>query len=167
MGVVSWLLLISSCTKRSGWCTSYPLAASVGCCRDTRASSGYRGTTDPRPTGFGTPKSPDLSVSIVGFLSDSVVQGEIDDLLASAATPSSRLMSRLVSLGWRPYDGEVPALLYGMALFVRAYNEQRDLGCEIENSLDLAYATTLNHPVISKLVAAKTGAALDAAAGVE
>ena len=103
----------------------------------------------------------------VGFLSDSVVQGEIDDLLASAATPSSRLMSRLVSLGWRPYDGEVPALLYGMALFVRAYNEQRDLGCEIENSLDLAYAATLNHPVISKLIAAKTGAALDAAAGVE
>ena len=103
----------------------------------------------------------------VGFLSDSVVQGEIDDLLASAATPSSGLMSRLVSLGWRPYDGEVPALLYGMALFVRAYNEQRDLGCEIENSLDLAYATTLNHPVISKLVAAKTCAALDAAAGVE
>ena len=76
-------------------------------------------------------------------------------------------MSRLVSLGWRPYDGEVPALLYGMALFVRAYNEQRDRGCEIENSLDLAYATTLNHPVISKLVAAKTGAALDTAAGVE
>ena len=103
----------------------------------------------------------------MGFLSDSVVQGEIDDLLAAAATPSSRLMSRLVSLGWRPYDGEVPALLYGMALFVRAYNEQRDLGCESENSLDLAYATTLNHPVISKLVAAKTGAALDAAAGVE
>ena len=106
-------------------------------------------------------------MSIVGFLSDSVVQGEIDDLLASAATPSSRLMSRLVSLGWRPYDGEVPSLLYGMALFVRAYNEQRDIGCEIENSIDLAYATTLNHPVISKLVAAKTGAALDAAAGVE
>ena len=103
----------------------------------------------------------------MGFLSDSVVQGEIDDLLASAATPSSRLMSRLVSLGWRPYGEEIHALMYGMALFVRAYNEQRDLGCEIDNSLDLAYATTLNHPVISKLVAAKTGAALDAAAGVE
>jgi len=54
-----------------------------------------------------------------------------------------------------------------LAVFVRTYNEQRDLGCEIDNSLDLAYATTLNHPVISKLVAAKTGAALDAAAGVE
>ena len=108
-----------------------------------------------------------MSGEAVGFLADTVVQGEIDDLLASAATPSSRLMSRLVSLGWRPYQGEVPALLYGMALFVRAYNEQRDMGCEIENSLDLAYATTLNHPVISKLVAAKTGAALDAAAGVE
>ena len=106
-------------------------------------------------------------MSIVGFLSDSVVQGEIDDLLASAATPSSRLMSRLVSLGWRPYDGEVPALLYGMALFVRAYNEQRDIGCEIENSIALAYATTLNHNVVSRLIAAKTGAALDAAAGVE
>ena len=76
-------------------------------------------------------------------------------------------MSRLVSLGWRPYDGEVPALLYGMALFVRAYNEQRDIGGEIENSIDLAYATTLNHNVVSRLIAAKTGAALDAAAGVE
>ena len=103
----------------------------------------------------------------VGFLSDSVVQGEIDDLLASAATPSSRLMSRLVSLGWQPTEGETHTLLFALAVFVRTYNEQRDLGCEIENSLDLAYATTLNHPVISKLVAAKTGAALDAAAGVE
>ena len=104
----------------------------------------------------------------VGFLSDSVVQGEIDDLLASAATPSSRLMSRLVSLGWRPYGEEIHALMYGMALFVRAYNTERDeYGTEISEAIDIAYATTLNHPVISRLIAAKTGAALDAAAGVE
>ena len=102
----------------------------------------------------------------VGFLSDSVVQGEIDDLLASAATPSSRLMSRLVSLGWRPFEGETHTLLYAMAVFVRAYNEERDLGCEIETSIELAYAATLNHPGISKVMAAKTSAALDAAAGV-
>ena len=104
----------------------------------------------------------------MGFLSDSVVQGEIDDLLASAAIPSSRLMSRLVSLGWQPTEGETHTLLFALAVFVRAYNTERDeYGTEISEAIDIAYATTLNHNVVSRLIAAKTGAALDAAAGVE
>ena len=101
----------------------------------------------------------------MGFLADSDVQGEIDDLLASVATPSSNLMNRLISLGWRPV-GEVPTLLYGLSLFVMFYNSHRDDGTDIPLCIDMAYAETINHPVISKLIAAKTGAALDEAAGV-
>ena len=107
-----------------------------------------------------------VSGEAVAYLSDPVVQGEIDDLLSSAATPSSGLMSRLVSLGWKP-DGEVAALLLGLNLFVHYYNKERDdYGTEIPEALDIAYASTINHPVVSKLIAAKTGAAIDGAAGV-
>ena len=102
----------------------------------------------------------------MGFLADSEVQGEIDDLLASAATPSAGLMSRLTSLGWKA-EGEVPALLLGLNLFVFYYNKERDTnGTEIPVALDIAYASTINHPVVSRLIAAKTGAAIDGAAGV-
>jgi len=107
-----------------------------------------------------------VSGEVVGFLADPEVQGEIDDLLASAATPSAGLMSRLVSLGWKA-DGEVPALLLGLNLFVFYYNEERDAnGTEIPVALDIAYASTISHPVVSRLIAAKTGAAIDGAAGV-
>ena len=102
----------------------------------------------------------------MAYLADPVVQGEIDDLLSSAATPSSGLMSRLVSLGWKP-DSEVAALLLGLNLFVHYYNKERDeYGTEIPQALDIAYASTIDHPVVSKLIAAKTGAAIDGAAGV-
>ena len=107
-----------------------------------------------------------VSGEVVGFLADPEVQGEIDDLLASAATPSAGLMSRLVSLGWKP-DGEIAALLLGLNLFVHFYNIERDQhGTEIPAALDIAYASTIDHPVVSKLIAAKTGAAIDGAAGV-
>jgi hypothetical protein len=109
-----------------------------------------------------------LSVAgeVVGFLADPEVQGEIDDLLSSAATPSAGLMSRLTSLGWKP-EGEVPALLLGLNLFVHYYNKERDeYGTDIPEALDIAYALTLNHSVISRFIAAKTGAAIDGAAGV-
>ncbi len=106
------------------------------------------------------------SGEVVAYLSDPEVQGEIDDLLASAATPSAGLMSRLVSLGWKP-DGEIAALLLGLNLFVHYYNKERDeYGTEIPQALDIAYAATINHPVVSRLIAAKTGAAIDGAAGV-
>ena len=106
------------------------------------------------------------SGEVVAYLSDPEVQGEIDDLLASAATPSAGLMSRLVSLGWKP-DSEMAALLLGLNLFVFYYNEERDTnGTDIPVAIDIAYASTINHPVVSKLIAAKTGAAIDGAAGV-
>ena len=106
------------------------------------------------------------SGEVVAYLADPEVQGEIDDLLASAATPSAGLMSRLVSLGWKP-DSEMAALLLGLNLFVFYYNEERDTnGTDIPVAIDIAYASTINHPVVSKLIAAKTGAAIDGAAGV-
>ena len=107
-----------------------------------------------------------VSGEVVAYLADPEVQGEIDDLLASAATPSAGLMSRLVSLGWKP-DSEMAALLLGLNLFVFYYNEERDTnGTDIPVAIDIAYASTINHPVVSKLIAAKTGAAIDGAAGV-
>ena len=103
---------------------------------------------------------------LVVYLADSVVQGEVDDLLSSAATPSSNLMSRLSALGWQP-TSEVAALLFGLSLFVHYYNKERDQeGTAIPDAIEIAYAATMNHPVISKLIAAKTGAAIDGAAGV-
>jgi len=107
-----------------------------------------------------------VSGEVVAYLADPEVQGEIDDLLASAATPSAGLMSRLVSLGWKP-DSEMAALLLGLNLFVFYYNEERDTnGTDIPVAIDIAYSSTINHPVVSRLIAAKTGAAIDGAAGV-
>ena len=107
-----------------------------------------------------------MAGEVVGFLADPEVQGEIDDLLSSAATPSAGLMSRLTSLGWTA-EGEVPALLLGVNLFIHYYNKERDeCGTDIPQAIDAAYTMTINHNVISRFIAAKTGAAIDGAAGV-
>jgi hypothetical protein len=102
----------------------------------------------------------------VGYLADEQVQGDVDDLLASAATSSGRLMNRLIHLGWKPV-GEVPTLIFGGFLFIHSYGNAREGGAEVAESLDLAHATMLEHPVIQRFFAAKTSAAINTAAGVE
>ena len=93
-----------------------------------------------------------VSGEVVAYLSDPVVQGEIDDLLASAATPSSGLMSRLVSLGWKP-DGEVAALLLGLNLFVHYYNKERDeYGTEIVIDNGKIVAKELDNDIIEATI---------------
>ena len=100
------------------------------------------------------------------YLADEQVQGDIDDLLVSAATSSGRLMNRLIHLGWKPV-GEVPTLIFGGFLFIHSYAKARDEGADGAESRDLAPAGMLEHEVIQRFFAAKTSAAINSAAGVE
>ena len=100
------------------------------------------------------------------YLADEQVQGDIDDLLVSAATSSGRLMNRLIHLGWKPV-GEMPTLIFGGFLFIHSYAKARDEGADVAESLDLAHAGMLEHEVIQRFFAAKTSAAINSAAGVE
>lgn len=102
----------------------------------------------------------------MGYLADEQVQGDVDDLLASAATSSGRLMNRLIHLGWKPV-GEVPTLIFGGFLFSHNYAKAREEGASVPESLDLAHAGMLEHEVIQRFFAAKTSAAINTAAGVE
>jgi len=102
----------------------------------------------------------------VGMLIDSSVQGDVDDLLAAAATPSSNLMRRLFASGWRPV-GLLPTLFYAQMIFTKSYNEARDGGANIEESWDFAYVVMINHPFVQKFSAAIAAAMVDQMAGVE
>ena len=102
----------------------------------------------------------------VGMLIDSGVQGDVDDLLAAAATPSANLRRRLFASGWSAV-GLLPTLWFASCIFTKSYNEARDGGANIEESWDFAYVVMINHPFVQKFSAAIAAAMVDQMAGVE
>ena len=103
---------------------------------------------------------------IVGLLDDREVREAIDDLLSSAANPSDVLMTRLLALGWKP-QGEAHITLLGLMLIVHYYNEDRNKGNDIQESLSEAYVNSMNHPTIQKYMAKVTADGVDRAAGIQ
>ena len=99
----------------------------------------------------------------MGFLENEVLAGEVNLLLLEASPRVEQVFSDLLALGWRPV-GELPTLLFGMALMCHYY-EPSEIG-EVEDSLTLAYARMMTHPVISGFLALKGVQMIDQAAGV-
>lgn len=99
----------------------------------------------------------------MGFLDDETLAGEVNLLLLEASPRTEQCLSKLLELGWRPV-GELPTLIFAMALLCHYY-ESSEVG-EVEDSLTLAYARMMNHPVISDFLALKGVQMIDQAAGV-
>ena len=100
-------------------------------------------------------------------LSDEVVANEIDSLLHEASPKVDAILSRLHSLGWKPKD-DTSTTIFAQALFVDNYTLIRmNDEISIKDALQIAYGSTLNHPVMTKWLAKRGVAMLDNAAGVK
>ena len=97
----------------------------------------------------------------VEVLTDEELLSSIDELLTSSHPPFDRVMSRLIALDWKP-NGQASAFVLAMALFTKQYAHHRG-EADVVESMRLAQADVLSHPVISKVVAQTTGAAIDQA----
>ena len=99
--------------------------------------------------------------SAVEVLADEELLSSIDVLLRASHPPFDRVMTRLVDLDWKP-NGQASAFILAMALFNKQYVHHRE-EADVVESMRLAQADVLSHPVISKVVAHTTGAAIDSA----
>jgi hypothetical protein len=99
------------------------------------------------------------------MLSDDVLVSAIDDGLRSILPSMCRAMDRLFALGFTP-NGDIPTLTLASAIFVWRYNEVRDMGVPVEDSLKIAQGSVLSNPNISKYLASKGFVMINNAAGV-
>ena len=99
--------------------------------------------------------------STVEVLADEELLSSIDVLLRASHPPCDQVMTRLVELDWKP-NGQASAFILAMALFNKQYVHHRE-EADVVESMRLAQADVLSHPVISKVVAQTTGAAIDSA----
>ncbi len=97
----------------------------------------------------------------VDVLTDDELLSHIDALLRASDPPFNRVMTRLVDLDWKP-NGQASAFILAMALFNKQYVHHRE-EADVVESMRLAQADVLSHPVISKALAQTTGAAIDSA----
>jgi hypothetical protein len=102
--------------------------------------------------------------SVVDALTDEELLSHIDALLRASDPPFDRVMTRLVELDWKP-SGQGSAFVLALALFTKSYVKHRD-EADVMESVRLAQAEVLAHPVISKVVAQTAGSAVDSAVGV-
>ena len=99
-------------------------------------------------------------------MSDEVVANEIDSLLHEASPKVDAILSRLHSLGWKPHD-DTSTTIFAQALFVDNYTIIRlNDDIPISDALQIAYGTTLKHPVMTTWLSKRGVAMLDSAAGV-
>ena len=101
----------------------------------------------------------------MGFLDDEEVVSRIDDTLLSASPHISSLMACLFSKGFRP-TGEMPTLLFALAHLANSYETIRMDGGAPRESIDLAFAMTLRHPVMQRMLSKQVSNKVDEAAGV-
>jgi len=106
-----------------------------------------------------------LPATVVGFLEDDDVLKHADDAILSASPHLCDLMATLFTQGFRPI-GQMPTLLFGLCLMANFYETVRMDGGEPQESMELAAALALRHPVIQKNMAFVAADAVDAAAGV-
>ena len=102
--------------------------------------------------------------SVVDALNDQELLSHIDALLRASDPPFDRVMTRLVELDWKPI-GQGSAFILALALFNKRYVHHRE-EADVMESVRLAQAEVLAHPVISKVVAQTAGSAVDSAVGV-
>ena len=99
------------------------------------------------------------------MLADDLVLENIDEALRSSLNPVCRAMDRLFSLGFQPV-GDVPPLILSSAIFVWRYNECREMGVTIPDSLAIAQGSVLSNPNVSKYLASKGFHVINNVAGV-
>jgi hypothetical protein len=109
--------------------------------------------------------NPETPEATVGFLDDDEVLERMDDSILSTSPHLSSLMSCLFDKGFRP-TGEMPTLLFAIAHLTNAYETIRMDGGEPRESIDLAMAMTLRHPVMQRMLSNQVVARIDGAAGV-
>ena len=97
----------------------------------------------------------------VDVLADEELLSHIDALLRASDPPFDQVMTRLVDLDWKP-SGQASAFILAMALFTKQYVKHRE-NADVHESMRLAQADVLSHPVVSKIMAQTTGAAIDSA----
>ncbi len=71
-----------------------------------------------------------------------------DELLNGMVATSRRLYTRLTELGFVP-KGQIPTLIYAIALFIHHYGEVRSEST-IEESLEMAKAQTFANPILQR-----------------
>ena len=103
--------------------------------------------------------------SFVGMLSDEVVLDNLDDALRVILLPVCRATDRLFELGFTP-SGDIPTLTLAASIFVWRYNECRDIGVPIEDSIKVAYGSVISNPNVSRYLAMKGYLVVNNAAGV-
>jgi len=99
------------------------------------------------------------------MLADDLVLENIDEALRSILDPACRAMDRMFSLGFQPV-GDLPTLCLASAIFVWRYNECRDMGVTIPDSLAIAQGSVLSNPNVSKYLASKGFHVINNVAGV-
>ena len=108
--------------------------------------------------------NPETPVCNVGYLDDEEVLARMDDSILSASPHISLLMSSLFEKGFRPV-GEMPTLLFALAHLTNCYETIRMDGGEPRESIDLAMAMTLRHPVMQRMLARQVANTADKAVG--
>ena len=101
------------------------------------------------------------------FLSDDVVVCNLDNALQGLLVPTCNIMDRLFSHYSFIPNGELPTLILAYSIFVWRYNECRDLGVSVEDSLRIAQGAVISNPNISKFLARKGYIKINDMAGVE
>jgi hypothetical protein len=99
------------------------------------------------------------------MLADELVLENLDEALRSVLDPACRAMDRLFSLGFQPV-GDIPTLTLALGIFVWRYNECREMGVTIPDSLTIAQGSVLSNPNVSKHLASKGFHIINNAAGV-
>jgi len=100
------------------------------------------------------------------MLSDEIVLNNLDEALRTILTPICKTMDRLFDIGFTPV-GDIPTITLAIAIFIWRYNECRDLGVSIEDSLKIAQGSVLQNPNISRHLAQKGFIVINNIAGVE
>ena len=108
---------------------------------------------------------PSVSPELVGMLSDDIVLEQIDAALSQVKIPCCRAMDRLFSLGFQPV-GDIPTLILASGIFVWRYNECREMGVTILDSLTIAQGSVFSNPNVSKYLASKGFHVINNVAGV-
>lgn len=100
----------------------------------------------------------------VEFVADAEVAQAIDELLVIASPRVDKVLNRLQQRGFLN-TGHGSALMVAIGLLCLRYTQHRE-GAEIADSLNLAVADVLNHPLIQHHLTQATVAGIDQAAGV-
>ena len=93
-------------------------------------------------------------------LGDELASASLHEVLTVVRDPLDQLMTRLVQLGFQPVT-QTSTLTFAFSLFVIRYGEHMEMGVSMADSLNLAQAEVLSHPVITRFLSNTVGESID------